>query len=573
MITSDRSVHAGVSVFLFRAAIMVPLLLAAGLLAAQDVSPKERDLGRLYSVYSFDAYQEGNSAEAEKLLDVALVFDPANSDALAVSALLESEKGNLERALLLFEKSAALSDKTGSRLLDKDLLRRRMAETAFRLGYPERAYLYLQPLTERIDISVESGVLLAELMLFLGRRDEASVLAGELVSRYPESSRAVALFMNMETAYIPPFLIAPADSGQAVEKLNVYDAEVLRLLYLRLNNSDLRGRIGQLYRQKLGEDLFWYLTEGILPVADPEQLRSIIWRALELSPPSSRESLLFHRSLPGRINAVEAFDRWFENFSGTFESDLNGDGFIDTFEEYENGVLSAYRSDKDQNGEYDVEITFRNGMPEKVKQNDRVYTYSDYPYLAEMTISDGLRNVMYRLYPYSFVHRISFEPLLRRSLLNQDPVAEESAPSEERVAARSISVDTMLSESSETISMRRPFAGGFEYRINSGREGAVRERRSGEGLFVVRERDTDGDGFFEIRERYLDERLIELTFDEDGDGNYDYMESYGERDVFLWDLNDDGLYDCREFSDEDGNRIREVSTRLDGVFDYRSMSD
>jgi hypothetical protein len=92
-------------------------------------------------------------------------------------------------------------------------------------------------------------------------------------------------------------------------------------------------------------------------------------------------------------------------------------------------------------------------------------------------------------------------------------------------------------------------------------------------MFVLRERDTDGDGFFEVRERYLDDRLIELTFDEDGDGNYDYAESYGEREVFLWDLNDDGLFDCREFFDEDGKRIREVSTRLDGVFDYRSLND
>jgi hypothetical protein len=448
-----------------------------------------------------------------------------------------------------------------------------MAETAFRLGFPERAYLYLQPLTERVDLTVESGVLLAELMLFLGRPDEASALAGELVSRYPESGKAAALFMNMDTAYIPPFLIAPGDSEKAVERLEVYGAEVLRLLYLRLNNIDLRGRIGQLYRRTFGEDLFWYLTEGILPVSDPEQLRSIIWRALELSPPTGRGALLFHRSLLRRPNALEAYDGWFENFSGTFESDLNGDGFTDTLEEYENGVLSAYRSDKDQNGSYDLEISFIHGRPIEVKKTDRVYSYSDYPYLAEMTISDGLRNVVYRLYPFSFVHRIGFEPLLKRSLLSKNPVAEETAPSEERLAARSLSVDAVLSESRETIGMRRPFAGGLEYRISSGREGSVRERRNDEGMFVLRERDTDGDGFFEVRERYLDDRLIELTFDEDGDGNYDYAESYGEREVFLWDLNDDGLFDCREFFDEDGKRIREVSTRLDGVFDYRSLND
>ncbi len=573
MITSDRSVHAGASVFLFRAAIMVPLILAAGLLAAQDVSPKERDLGKLYSAYSFDAYQEGSISEAEKLLDVALVFDPANGDALAVSALVESDKGNLEKALLLFEKAAAMSGKSGGRLVDKDLFRRRMAETAFRLGFPERAYLYLQPLTERIDVSVESGVLLADLMLFLGQRDEASDLAGELVSRYPESSKAAAFFMNLESAYIPPFLIAPADPGKAVEQLDSYDAEVLRLLYLRLSNAELRGGIGELYRRKFGEDLFFYLTEIIRPVSDPEQLRSIIYRALEQSPPSSRESLLFYRSLLSRPSAAEAFDGWFENFTGTFESDLNGDGFIDTFEKYENGVLSVYRSDKDQNGEFDLEILFENGIPVRVSMGDRIYSYSDYPYLAEMTVKDGLRNIVYRLYPYSFVHRIRFEPLLRRSLLRKEAVAEESAPSEERIAARSLSVDTVLSGNSEAISMRRPFAGGLEYRIRSEREGAVRERRSEEGMFTVRERDTNGDGYFEIRERYLDDRLIELTFDEDGDGNNDYAESYGERNVFLWDLNDDGLYDCREFLDEEGKRVREVSTQMDGVFDYRSSSD
>lgn len=550
---------------------MVILLLARGVpVAADEVTAKERDLAGLYAGYSYDAFAEGNYGEAGRLLDVALVFDPGNADALAVSALLQAGEGNLEASLALFEKAAAMPASGSDRRVDEELLRRRMAETAFRLGSPERAYLYLLPLTTRVDLPVETGVLLVDILDSLGRSAEARRTAAELASRNPGSSEAVAAFMEMDPAFVPPFLVHPPDPEAAVEKLSGYGSVPVRMIYLRTFDPDLRRLIADKYREWFGEDLFWYFTEGVGLVSTTEERAALVQNSLKLFPPSTRDELLFHRSLLREEELRDVFDGWFAGFTGSIEGDWNGDGFTDTVERYENGVLSEYLLDRDQNGAYELEVVFRGGVPEKVVRGAVSYVYSDYPYLKTFTVSDETRIVEYTLYPFVLIHRISFEPLLARTLSAERPPVEENAPSEERVAARALSVNSSVVEGSESISLRRPFAGGAEYRIESPDEGSVREQRSDDGMFVIRERDPDRDGRYQIRERYLDGTLIELSYDEDLDGNYEYAESYGERLVFLWDLNDDGLYDCREFLDETGGRIREVSTRLDGVFDYRT---
>jgi hypothetical protein len=552
---------------LFLAVCLIPAFLLAQ--PVRSLSGAESELGALYAGYAYDAYNAGEKSDASRLANAALVFDPGNRDALAVSALLTADGGELESALRLFEKAAAAYVPDQTALIDVERLRRRMADTALRLGFPERSYLYLLPLTEGERITPETGALFVKILSLLGKKDESVDVARELASRYPSSSLAVKVYLQVDAGYLPPFLIKPPDKQKAVQQLSAYDKDVYQLLYVRLRNQELKHEIAGAYKERFGEDLFWYLTEGIGDVMDPQERASLIGRALAAHTPASREAMHFFRSLFTGETDRETYDAWFASFSGLLISDLNGDGYSETSERYKDGILTEYRLDQDQNGRYEYRVDFGDGRPSSIQSDTWKLTYADYPYIDQAELSDDTGTVTYMLYPYSMIHRLEYLPRLTDSLNDSKPVVHITFPVEERISARSLSEKRYVKENSETITMDRPFAGGVEYHITSPREGDVREQRRSDGTFIIRERDPDDDGIFEVKERYLDNKLIELTFDENGDGHPEYMESHGEQTVYLWDLNDDGLYDCREYIDESGRSVREVSTKLDGVFDFR----
>jgi hypothetical protein len=111
------------------------------------------------------------------------------------------------------------------------------------------------------------------------------------------------------------------------------------------------------------------------------------------------------------------------------------------------------------------------------------------------------------------------------------------------------------------------------------------------GAPAYAEEDLDGDGLMDHRLWYADgvpsrgERLlpggplVRETWrngslaagesDTDGDGRIDYRETYGDKPSKSWDYNEDGTPDSRETTEPDGAIVRELSTRLNGVFDVR----
>ena len=75
------------------------------------------------------------------------------------------------------------------------------------------------------------------------------------------------------------------------------------------------------------------------------------------------------------------------------------------------------------------------------------------------------------------------------------------------------------------------------------------------------------DGVFQVTEKWRDGRLAEESVDTNGDGVPDYRETHGSTDVRSWDFNQDGRDDSREYTTTDGRHVRELSTKLNGIFD------
>jgi hypothetical protein len=72
-----------------------------------------------------------------------------------------------------------------------------------------------------------------------------------------------------------------------------------------------------------------------------------------------------------------------------------------------------------------------------------------------------------------------------------------------------------------------------------------------------------------LRETWTNGRLTFAEADTDGNGKVDYRETYGPSLVSSWDFNEDGVPDSRMSVGPDGSVVRELSSRLNGVFDVR----
>lgn len=119
----------------------------------------------------------------------------------------------------------------------------------------------------------------------------------------------------------------------------------------------------------------------------------------------------------------------------------------------------------------------------------------------------------------------------------------------------------------------------------------VRTTTLAKGVPTYSEEDLDGDGVVDHRvwyvngspvrgerllqdgsvlhETWRDGRLAEGEADTNGDGKIDYRETYGTPPTRTWDYNEDGIPDSRETTGAGDTIIRELSTKLNGVFDVR----
>lgn len=194
---------------------------------------------------------------------------------------------------------------------------------------------------------------------------------------------------------------------------------------------------------------------------DQQERASLIGRALAAHAPGSRETIHFFRSLFIDETDIKAYDAWFASFSGLLISDLNGDGYSESSERYKDGILTEYRLDQDQNGRYEYRVDFEDGRPSSIQSDTWKLTYADYPYIDQAELSDDTGTVTYMLYPYSMIHRFEYLPRLTDSLIDREPVVHIIFPVEERISARSLSEKRYVKENRETITMNRPFAGGW----------------------------------------------------------------------------------------------------------------
>ena len=119
--------------------------------------------------------------------------------------------------------------------------------------------------------------------------------------------------------------------------------------------------------------------------------------------------------------------------------------------------------------------------------------------------------------------------------------------------------------------------------LSRGQRVYMEESQAGDGIIDHRLWYRDGqpdrgsrslthDGVFQVVETWKNGKLASEAVDTNGSGTPDYHETFGGTAVRSWDYNEDGRDDARELAPPDGSRVREISTRMDGVFDVRIVT-
>jgi hypothetical protein len=258
------------------------------------------------------------------------------------------------------------------------------------------------------------------------------------------------------------------------------------------------------------------------------------------------------------------------SYTGTRELDANGDGFWEEQWSFDKGVVTEWRREPAQDGIPQYVATFQAGKPSSLSWEPAPgsrYTarYSQYPFLVSVNTAPG--STLF-LVPYS----TSF-PFLQASAF---PAG--MAP---RIAQR-------ISAPSPSALL----AAGFRREERAPGGSAVMQTATlAHGVPTYSEEDLDGDGVMDHRvwyvngspvrgerqlqdgsvlhETWKDGRLAAAEADTNGDGKIDYRETYGASPARTWDYNEDGIPDSRETTGTGDTIIRELSTKLNGVFDLR----
>ena len=539
--------------------------------SSQGEAAASRAQADAFIVQASAALRAGDLGTAAALSRSALQLAPTYSEALLVSAKVEAEDRDATAAALEQVQAAVRNASWGT--TDPAVARQLLASLLTRTGRTVEG----RREAERLRASRPDDPL--NFLLVARALDKAGSLAAELgtlsdaLSRFPEHDE-----LRLQQAAVLARLGRNAEASALVRTgLRVHPDSLPLLLSSAGLEMDRVARRSQ-------ADL--YLSRG---GTDPKA--AVV--GMETAPVSQRRTYLdaflsrsglSHQDLVARVqDAVKgsrdlssALASALAGYTGNRDVDADFDGYWDDRWTFDAGKLIHWTRDTAENGAPPYEASFRDGAPESFSVRAAGgsvtrFWYSRYPWLDRVDLpGDGT----WFLVPYT-VQCV----FLRDGLVPADGTAPRIAPRLLTPSAdtvrRGSSRQEQYGEDGKTLLRRIDIAHGLAVYMEEslGADGIMDHRVWFEGGRPVRgARSLARDGAYQVSETWKDGKLAAESVDTDGDGKVDYRETYGPAPVRSWDYNEDGKDDSREYLLRDGSHLRELSTRLDGVFDVRVVT-
>ena len=539
--------------------------------SAQGEDAASRAQADAFIVQASAALQAGDLGEAAALSRSALQLAPAYSEALLVSARVESQDRDSTASALEHVQAAIRSGSWGT--TDPAVAGQLLSGLLTRTGRTAEA----RREAERLQASRPDDPI--NFLLVARALDKAGSLAAEVsalsaaLSRFPESDE-----LRLQQAAALARLGRNAEAAALVRTgLKVHPGSLPLLLSsasLEMDRMVRRSQADQYLSRGGADPLAAVVGMETVPVS---QRRAYLDEFLSRSGLSRQDLVVrVQDAVKGSRELSAELASALAGYTGNRDLDGDFDGYWDERWTFDAGKLIHWTRDTAENGSPPYEASFRDGAPESfsVRASGGAVTrfwYSRYPWLDRVDLpGDGT----WFLVPYTM--QCAF---LRDGLVAADGTAPRIArrpliPSADAVR-RGSSRHEQYGEDGKTLLRRIDVVRGLPVYMEEslGGDGVLDHRvwfYAGRPVRGVRS--LARDGVFQVSETWKDGTLAAEAVDTDGDGKVDYRETYGQTPVRSWDYNEDGRDDCREFLLPDGRHLRELSTRLDGVFDVRVVT-
>lgn len=527
--------------------------------AAADETARNSAIAASLTAGARDAMALGYGAEAIQLLDEALSWAPADSDANYLRALAGSSAGQYSASVMsLLETALASNDfrvcsAYDARLLYASILvhTHRFAEAIRMLsGLPRSAeYLYVE----------------ARAAFALGNTELSRADVLESLRRSPSDPRPLLFWLQVADR---PYAM-PADmrivtaAFAALENLKAVDASILIALAPYAPDIESSRLLVREFRA----------TGGQSPQATVLALRyGLVDEARATAEMFSggyvpRQNDI--RELAGLLSSDDSRNRFKEaclGFSGMVWTDDDRDGFPESITRYEAGLPVGWVFDRDQDGRPELDVAFASGEPRSavahVGSTTLTISYTPWPHANSVEFFDSAGRRVYALGPAVLASPlVRFVPILEDSgapyLVSPD---EAELPTEHGVAGRAYAVETHDTGGTSAATLYDGIPTQSWWRDAFGKSG--RTVYAG-GLPSDERLDIDGDGRTEARRvwgRVADGTGQPLYIDVDfnGDGLYEYRETLVEPLLKAWDYDSDGAVDMTMRTMADGQSLYSI---------------
>ena len=524
-----------------------------------------RRIGIIYLKNATANYLNGRYDASERFLKKAGEFYPRSSDFEYINGLIKLEKnsdlvaaeGFFNAAVktdnwLLLEKKDCIKD------LGLILFRGKKYDNVIQLienhaypGYDDNDLMYIYLLSLRYSSLMEKY------------RNNLQ----RSMNLYPDDYRFAELYLDISISY----------RNGVLEDMYMYKnkdgaLEVYLKAVLSLDESYRKIKLLENYFDRNGRDINAYIEYYRLQGGpDDSGLKKLV----ELGLFENAENRLKVKAMSPSLDVRNRLDEEWAEYTGNVYYDFNNDKYFEELHLYETGKPAGISIDNNQDSVIDVMLIFQNGLPyEAVINNDRTetITYSEYPLIDEISISDGNTNTVYKI----LKDALSLNIIEKREYddkivyLSQD--VENFLDDIENISDNSLQVSVYSGlgredavgslvqqmerrdDKLEILRIYNRLLGNYIYHQSRN------ERLAGFG-------DIDFNNLIDLKENYKDGNLVSIEADGDENGIYDYKISFeGESGISWWDFNEDGIYDCRQYEDN-GVLIKEYSSNLDGKFD------
>ncbi len=460
-----------------------------------------------------------------------MTTDPVTADQLLTELLLRT--GQLAEARKAAERLTALRPEDPQSFI----LRARAEDKAGRTSEELRT---LTNALARFPLSEDLRLASARLIQRQGRRAEALALLGTGLRLHPDSL---------------PLLLASADmETDRVKKVSDVDQ------YISKGGGDPLGPVLGMEAVPVAQrrkylDLF--LAKGGLSRQD------LVGRAMD--------------AVKGNGALAASLRDSLRQYSGNRDLDADSDGFWEDRWVFSNGKIVRWIREPAQDGVAQYTGEFRDGRPASLALRDSTgnvtqLTYSRYPFLEKAALpGEGTLMLVPYTIPCAFL-RPDYASV--PDFIPPRIAAKFSVPSSQVLRRGAYQLDEFAADGFTPI--RR-------VDLDSGRRVFMEESSAGNGVLDHRvwyargqpergARSLTGDGVFQVKETWKDGRLSAESIDTNGDGVPNYRQTYGAVSMKAWDFNENGRDDSREYEMPDGTRLRELSTKMNGVFDLRIVS-